>query len=173
MMSGAFDQLQAGTGQGLCQVAGRAEGNQLVGWVSEQQYGRPDQGDDGHHLVQFAHQGTLLGQEGPPQPAAVAVRLSPDLPVDMLAGGQRPGLPPGEPGQPGPGDPWCQPPRGQGAQRPCAWCGQQPVPRVHTSWAYARQQDYRLDPVRRQAGRCQCHPAAVGVAHEHRALDAT
>jgi hypothetical protein len=50
-MSGAFNQLQAGTGQSLRQLAGGAEGNQPVSRVSEQQYGRLDQRDDGHHLA--------------------------------------------------------------------------------------------------------------------------
>jgi hypothetical protein len=110
-MSGAFDQLEPGTGQGRGQLAGGAEGNQSVGRVGEQEHGCLDQRAGGRQLAQFAHQGALLGQEGPPQPTTVAARVSPDLPVDMLARGEWPASLPGEPGQPGPGDPWCQPPR--------------------------------------------------------------
>jgi len=117
--------------------------------------------------------GSLLCQEGPPRPAVVVARVPPDL-VDMVAGGKRPRLPVCEPGQPSLGDPRCQPPRDEGAQRPCEWCRQQPVPHIDASWPYARQQGYRVDPVRCQAGWPPAVPPAAGrVTYEHCALDAT
>jgi hypothetical protein len=47
-MSGAFDQFQPGIGKGHGQVAGGADGNQLVGRVGEQEHGCLDQRDGGH-----------------------------------------------------------------------------------------------------------------------------
>ena len=123
-------------------------------------------------FVEFAEQGALLGQEGAPQRVVSAARVAPDLPVDMLVRAQRAAAPPGDPGEPGPGHPWRQPPGHQRAQLPCAGCGEQLVPAIHAPGADAGEQDHRLDPAGRQGRRRQCDPAAVGVAHEHRGGDA-
>jgi hypothetical protein len=66
-MADAFDELEAGVWQGLRKPAGGADGNQSVLRVGEQEHGCLDRRDGGHQLVKFAHQGALLGQEGPPQ----------------------------------------------------------------------------------------------------------
>ena len=89
-------------------------------------------------FVKFAHQGTLLGQEGPPQCAVPAAGLGPDLPVDMPIRGERPTPQPGDQSQPGAGDPGRQAPRHKRAHRTRARRGQQPVPAVHASRAHAR-----------------------------------
>jgi len=104
--------------------------------------------------------------------AALAAGVGPDLPVDVLLRREGPAVPPGGPGQPGAREAWRQPPRHQRAERPGTRRGQQPVPAVYASRAYAGQQDHRLDPVRGQACRRQCDSAAVGVSHQHGTLDA-
>jgi hypothetical protein len=172
VMTRAFDELQASIGQGAGEPTGGIDGNQGVPGIGEQENRRLDRRDGLLQLTQLAEQGALLGQECAPQPSAFAACAAPDLPVDVLVRAQRAAAPPADPGEPGPGDPWRQPPRHQRAQLPGAGCGEQPVPAVHASGANAREQDHRLHPVGRQARRRQRHPATVGVPHQHRALDA-
>ena len=172
VMTCALDELEASVRQGPSQPTGGFEGNHGVLGVGEHQNRRPDRRDGVLQLIQLAEQGALLGQEGAPQRVASAARMAPDLPVDMLVRPQRAAPPPGNPGQPGPGHPWRQPPRYLRAQLACAGCGEQPVPAGQAPWTNAPEQDHRLYPARRQARRRQRYPAAVGVPHEHRARDA-
>src|ERR1022692_2069818 len=88
-MAWSLHQLQTGIREGQRQSAGGADGNHGVLWVSEQEHRRPDRRDGEHQLVQLAQQGSLLCQEGAPQRAVLAARMSPDVPVDMLARAKR------------------------------------------------------------------------------------
>ena len=83
----------------------------------------PDGRDGLLQLTQFAQKGALLGQERAPERGALAARLAPDLPVDMLIRARRAAAPPGDLGRPGAGDLWRQPPCHQRAQRPHQRCG--------------------------------------------------
>jgi hypothetical protein len=83
VVADTFDKLEAGIWQGLRKPTGGADGNQCVLRVGEQEHRRLDRRDGGHQLVKFAHQGPLLGQEGPPRCTVPAAGLCPDLPVDM------------------------------------------------------------------------------------------
>jgi hypothetical protein len=67
VVAGTFDKLEAGIWQGPRKPTGGADGNQRVLRVGEQEHRRLNRRDGGHQFVEFAHQGALLGQEGPPQ----------------------------------------------------------------------------------------------------------
>jgi hypothetical protein len=130
VVTSAFGKLQPGVRQGASEPAGGIDWNQGVRRVGEQEHWRPDRPDGALQLAELAQQSALLGQECPPQRPGSAARLGPDLPVDVLVGAQRAAAPPAGMSEPGPRDPWRQPPRHQRAQRPGARCGQQPVPDV-------------------------------------------
>ena len=170
-MTRALDKLEVSIRQDPSQAAGGFEGNHGVVGVGEHQNRRPDRPDGALQLVELAQQGPLLGQEGAPQRVASVPCMAPDLPVDTLVRPQRPASLPGGPSQPGPRQPWRQPPCHLRAQLAGAGCGEQPVPAGHAPRADARNQDHRRYPAGRQARRRQRHPAAVGVPHEHRARD--
>ena len=89
MMTGPLDQLQPGVRQRLLEPPGGINRDQRVPRVGEQQDRRGDRREHRHQLVQLAHQGTLLSEEGPPQRAVLALGVSPDVPVDVLVRGQR------------------------------------------------------------------------------------
>ncbi len=137
-MTCALDELEASIRQGPSQSAGGFEGNHGVLGVGEYQNRRPDRCDGAFQLVELAQQGALLGQESAPQRAVSVARMAPDLPVDVLVRLQRAASPQGDPGQPGPGHPWRQPPRHLRAQLAHARCGEQPVPDGHAPRADAR-----------------------------------
>ena len=101
-MPRAFDELQASGWQRAREPACGVDGNDGVLRVGEQEHGRADNRDRGLQLAQFAQQGALLGQEGAPQLAVLAVRMSPDLQVDVLARAKRAAAAAGDPGEPGP-----------------------------------------------------------------------
>ena len=127
-MTRARDELQASIRQRAYEAAGGIDGNHGVLRVGEDENRRLDRRDSALQFAKLAQQGALLGEEGAPQRALSAARVAPDLPVDVLVRTQRAAAPPGDPGEPGTGDPWRQPPRRQRAQLPCAGCGEQPVP---------------------------------------------
>jgi hypothetical protein len=171
-MPGAFDQEQAGTGQGPRQPGGGGGAHHRVAGISEQQGGGADRWERRHQSVQFTEQGTLLGEKGAPQGAVLAAGAGPDFQVGMPGRAARRPAAPGQLGQPGPGDARGQLPRHPRAERARDGGGQQPVPHVEAARADARQQDHSFHPVRGQARRGQGHPAAVGVPHQDRPLDA-
>jgi len=80
VMTRALDELQASVRQGPGEPAPGIEGNQGVLRVGEQEYRRLDRRDGGLQLIQFAQQDALLCQEGTPQWAVLAARMSPDGP---------------------------------------------------------------------------------------------
>src|SRR4029077_1319119 len=129
----ALDELQAGVRQCPGEPAGGVERNQGVAGVGEDEDRRLDQSKGVLQLAQFAQEGALLGQECAPQRAVLAARMAPDLPVDVLARAQRAATTPADPGEPGTGDPWRQPPGDQRAELPCTGCGEQPVPAVQAA----------------------------------------
>ena len=123
VMTCAWHELQASVRQGAGEPAAGIDGNQGVMRVGEQEHRRLDGRDDVLQLAQFAQQGALLGQERAPERGVLAARLAPDLPVDVLIWARRAAEPPADPGEPGTGDPWRQPPCHQRAHRPHQRCG--------------------------------------------------
>ena len=172
VMADLAEKLHAGIGQGRGQLVRRADRDERVVRVGDQQRRLRDARQGRGEAAQLVDQRPLLGQETAPHRPVVVVGVTPDVPVHMLVGGDGPSPQPGDGGQPGPGQPGSKPPRRHRAHLPGHRGRQQPVPAGQAVRADAGQQDQRLDPFRGQLGHGQRHAAPVGVADQDRAPDA-
>jgi hypothetical protein len=69
---------------------GGVDRDECIVGVGEQQRRLHDAGQGIGEVAELVHQCALLGEEAAPQRPVIAVRVAPDVPVDVLACGDRP-----------------------------------------------------------------------------------